>query len=310
MDLSIIIISFNTKTLLRECLQAVYRTVRNISFEVIVVDNASGDGSIDMVRNEFADVQVIVNEKNLGFAKANNQALTISKGEFVLLLNSDAFLQENTVEILIGHLRNHPGAFAAGPKIVFPDGRLQSKGEQFPYIGKSLLDLTRVSRLLYLRVLYVLFPKYFWPEDSTRPVDWLIGCCLMARHEAFARVGLLSEKFFFYGEEAEWCYRAKKKCGYEIWYISYASVIHCGGSSFLEERSKWDQRGVAMFYKETGSTFLGLVITMNAIILTVLRIGYLKFRGTKNVSSREHVMHYQKELYWHHEILKLLLKKT
>ena len=308
MDLSIIIISFNTKTLLRECLQAVYRTVKDISFEVIVVDNASRDGSIDMVRNEFADVQVIVNEKNLGFAKANNQALTISKGEFVLLLNSDAFLQENTVEILIGRLRNHPGAFAAGPKVVFPDGRLQSKGEHFPCIGKSFLNLTRVSRLLSPRALYVLFPKYFWPEDSTRPVDWLSGCCLMARHEAFARVGLLSEKFFFYGEEIEWCYRAKK-CGYEIWYISYASVIHCGESSFLEERFKWYQRSMAMFYKETGSVFVGLVITMNAIILTVLRIIYLKFRGIKNVSSREHAVHYQKELYWHYELLKLLLKK-
>jgi len=306
MELSIIIVSYNTRELLRQCLGTVYRTTSGLEFEVIIVDNGSTDESIRMVKENFAEVILIQNNQNVGFAKANNQAICISQGEFLLLLNSDAVLHENTVDILVKHLRTHSDGAAVGPKVTFPGGRLQSKGEQFPYLGKSVLDLFRIQRILADETLWRLFPKYFWDDSVSRPVDWVIGCCLMLRRDAVDRVGLLSEKFFFYGEEAEWCYRAKK-AGHEIWYVADANVTHYNEGSFAENRTELRAMGTAFFYKETRKTFVGIVITVSSIVFASSRwISFCVSQRRRSSNSRDYWRYVRQDLAWHVNVLKLL----
>lgn len=285
LDLSIIIVSYNTKDLLRDCLLAVYRTVRGLSFEVVVVDNASADGSVEMVLVEFPNVRIISNDENLGFARANNQAIALVGGEFVLLLNSDAFLREHTIDKLIAYMREHPGVAVSGPKVLKVDGTLQSKGECFPYIVKSVIDLLRMATILGKEKLAELFPNYYWDENVSRPVDWLLGCCLMVRREVFDRVGLLSEAFFFYGEETEWCYRVRR-AGYEVIYVADATVVHIGEGSFLDERRQRRVDGMVLYYQKTAQIFRGIAITIITMLFIASRFLFLCVTSRRKVAQQ------------------------
>jgi GT2 family glycosyltransferase len=261
LDLSIIIVSYNTKDLLRECLSAVYRTVQDLSFEVFVVDNSSTDGSPDMVGAEFADVQIIANEKNLGFAKASNQALRIAQGEFLLLLNSDAFLMDGTVRQLVDMMRRNIGIAAASPRILNPDGSLQGAGGLFPSVRVALVRLFRLPRILSRATLQRILPDLYRSDRETRVIDTTLGCCLLLRKTACERIGLLNEDFFMYGVGMEWSWRARRN-GYVTLYVAEAEVTHLNESSYAPHRRLLRVVGRRTFYEKTNTLWRGLLICL------------------------------------------------
>jgi GT2 family glycosyltransferase len=258
-DLSIVIVSYNTKELLKNCIKSIYETVKNPSYEIIIVDNASSDGSPELVEREFNDIVLIKNKENLGFAKANNQAIELAKGKYLLLLNSDAILREGTVETLLDFIERHPDAAAVGPKVLGIEESLQNKGFLFPSVMFSLLVLSGINKFLDEKMKCRIFPKYYWNENDVREVDYLEGSCLLVKREGIDMVGLLPEVYFMYFEEAEWCYRAKKK-GFKIWYVPVAQIIHLHASSSFESRKEYYDRSLLLFYKRNIGTVKGSVI--------------------------------------------------
>ena len=225
MDISVIIVNWNTRELLLNCLRSVYQTVRDISFEVWVVDNGSSDGSVEAVRSEFPGVHLIENRKNLGFAAANNQALRRMTGRYALLLNSDAELTTDAAQSLMVFMDAAPSAGMACGQLLNPDGSRQNSIANFP----SLLAL--VSNETVLRIV---FPKKFPSKrrDYAHPIEIEsgIGACLMIRKSAMDTVGIFDERYFFFFEETDWAYRMKQG-GWKIYFTPSARIVHAQGKS-------------------------------------------------------------------------------
>ena len=231
LDLSVIIVSFNTRDLLAQCLKSLTSGDLRVRYEILVVDNGSKDGSAEMVRLRFPDVILVRNAENLGFAKANNQAFAIARGRYLLLLNSDTVAQGDAIVALAAFLEMHPKAAVVGPRILNFDGTLQSKGCQAPSIRLMLWSLT--TRPLPFKTRRVIAPQCFWHDDEVVQVGWLSGCCLLVRRAVVQTIGGLCEDFVFYAEETEWCYRARK-AGFEVWYFGQRVIRHLGGGSTVE----------------------------------------------------------------------------
>jgi GT2 family glycosyltransferase len=241
-DLTVVVVSWNVRDLLRRCLHSLLGRGDEEGDaprpEVIVVDNASSDGSPQMVRDEFPQVQLIANEENRGFTAANNQGLALATqrhegaaaGRYLLLLNPDAEVVDDALETMVGYMEAHPQVGALGPQLYYPDGRQQSSRRRFPTLVTALVESTVVQE--------------WWPEnrfldryymadtddDADQPVDWLVGACLLVRREVYEQVGGLDEGFFMYSEELDWCRRIKE-AGWEIVYLPTAAVIHHEGKS-------------------------------------------------------------------------------
>ena len=206
-EVSIIIVNWNTVDLLRQCLRSVYLETNTISFEVIVIDNASADESVEMVRNEFCEAKLIANTKNLGFAAANNQGIAISEGRYVLLLNSDTVVLDQAIQKAIAFADDHPDTAVVGCRILNPDRTLQNSCFMFPSI---------LNWFLFSTYLYRLFPRdrffgreqmTWWLRDDSREVEVVTGCFMLVRREAIDDVGMMDDGFFMYAEETDWCYR-------------------------------------------------------------------------------------------------------
>ena len=272
-DLSVIIISFNTKKLLRGCLDSVYETIKGLNMEVFVVDNASTDGSPEMVEALFPEVRLIRNMGNIGFAAANNIAISASKGRYILFLNSDVVLRDRAVINLIDHLESHQEAAAAGPKVLNNDGSLQFKGFSFPSFSFAATVLFGVERLFNEKLLYRFLPHLFWDKDLARVVDFVPGCCFLVRRSALDSVGLFSEEYFMYFEDADWCYRARKK-GYEVWYLPAAEIVHIGSASPSVRRSELFANGMTLFYRKYTGLSKGIIIA--SLLTTATAIAYAR----------------------------------
>jgi N-acetylglucosaminyl-diphospho-decaprenol L-rhamnosyltransferase len=240
-DLSIITVNWNVRELLRHSLQSIAAEAKstpdpvNLSLEewtleIIVVDNASSDGSVEMVHAEFPHVRLVANDDNRGFTAANNQGLALSQGRYLLLLNPDTELVGNTLATMIRYMESHPKAGALGPRLLYPDGSQQSSRRRFPTFATALLESTVLqewwadNRILRR---YYMADK---PDDTIQPVDWLVGACLLIRREAYEQLGGLDEGYFMYSEELDWCRRCKA-AGWEIIYLPTATVIHYEGQS-------------------------------------------------------------------------------
>lgn len=227
---SIIIISYNTRELLARCLEAAFRHSAGTPAEIFVVDNASSDGSADMVSARFPNARLLRNSENLGFAKANNQALKLAKGDFILLLNSDALLTKGAVEALLNFALARPRAAITGPRLVTGEGKLQPSTYTVPSPATELLKTLRLYKLLPAPLNARLFLSSFFDHRSSRQAGRLTGACVMLRRSALNDLGPLSEDFFFYGEIHDWCLRALGR-GWEVWFCADAEVVHLGGQS-------------------------------------------------------------------------------
>jgi len=225
-DLSIIIVNWNAADLLRQCLQSLRESDDHLEKEIIVIDNASTDGSVEMVRREFPEVRLICNPENMGFAPANNQGIEISQGQYVLLLNSDARILPGALDALVGFLAAHPAVGAVGPALVNPDGSFQVSCHPI------LTPWREFWRLLFLDHLVPLarYPFRRWGYEDPREVDVIKGACLLLRRQALKQVGLLDEGYFMYSEEMDLCYRLAR-AGWRIYWVPEARVVHLGGGS-------------------------------------------------------------------------------
>lgn len=229
-DLSIIIVSYNTRELLCECLRSVHQTSQGLTTEVIVVDNASQDGSAEMVKQTFPQVTLMQNSHNLGFAKAANQGLRIVVGEFILLLNSDTEVKAEALQRCIKFFGEHRDAGIVGCKLLNSDGSLQPSCENFPDFKSIFFESFFLEKLFPHSRLFGRMHLTYFGYDRIKKVGYVKGAFLMIRCQAFEQIGLLDEKFFFYAEEMDWCYRAKLK-GWEVYFTPDAEVIHYGGQS-------------------------------------------------------------------------------
>lgn len=216
-DVSIIVVNWNTRTLLAGCLGSIAQSNDDLDVEVFVVDNGSTDGSREMVRQEFPDVNLITSTENLGFARANNRAIRVSHGRYALLLNSDTVVQPGALQAMVHFADQHPEAGVIGCRLLNADGSLQPSWAQFPTLWSELIGRNFRKRRPVI-------------EDLAYRVDWVGGACLLARRKAIEMVGLLDEDFFMYSEEADWCFRMAKR-GWAVYYFSGAEVIHFGGGS-------------------------------------------------------------------------------
>lgn len=227
LDLSIIIVSWNVQALLRACLSSVFRSLGGlpVEAEVIVVDNDSRDGSAEMVAQEFPVVKVSRNNANVGFTRANNQGIATASGRYLLLLNPDAELAPGSLKSLLEYAEAHPKVGVIGPKLVFPDGTVQSSRRRFPSLLTGCLESTVLQRYLpdhpSLRHYYVLDGS----DEDTQEVDWVVGACMLVRRDAVECVGAFDERFFMYSEELDLCYRIKR-AGWKVIYLAQAQVIH------------------------------------------------------------------------------------
>jgi hypothetical protein len=229
MKLSIVIVSWNTRDLLIQCLQSVQENIEAFeprAVETIVVDNASTDGTVQAIREQFPWVQIIDNGVNVGFAQANNQAIRASTGEYVLLLNPDTLLLDNALITLVDWMDKHPQLGAAGAQLLNADGSLQTSCYRLPTLGRELWHLLELDTLYPL----AFYEMRKWPIDRTQRVDVVQGACLLVRRRTLDQVGLLAEEYFMYSEEVDLCHRILK-AGWAIEWVPQAQVIHFGGKS-------------------------------------------------------------------------------
>lgn len=229
MDLSIIIINWNTRQLLLNCISSVYSTVHKATFEIIVVDNGSTDGSVEAVSAAYPGVKVIANASNLGFAKANNLALRQMQGRYAVLLNSDTILKEAALEHMLDFMERHPDAGMCGPQLLNKYGAGEASVGVFPTVLKEFGIKT-----FYRFFSPATYKEHFEIRKSELKgpavVDYIIGACMMVRKSAIDEVGMLDEDYFFCFEEIDWCLRMKK-AGWPVYHLPDVDIYHFHGQS-------------------------------------------------------------------------------
>ncbi|GAB4535527.1 MAG: glycosyltransferase family 2 protein [Anaerolineae bacterium] len=234
MDLSVVIVNWNVCDLLRRCLLSLSRAGSNlpssISAEVIVVDCASSDGSVEMVRREFPWVRLIASQENLGYTRGNNLGMAEACGRYALLLNPDTELVGDALANMVHYIDRHPTVGVLGPALRYPDGALQSSRRRFPTLATAFCESTLLHQWFPNNRVARRYHMADRPAGLVQPVDWLVGAALLIRREAWQRVGPLDEGFFMYFEELDWCRRCRSD-GWEIHYFPDAEIIHYEGKS-------------------------------------------------------------------------------
>ncbi len=235
-ELAIVIVNWNTRELLRACLDALAQHPAGVPAEIWVVDNASEDGSADMVASEYPDIRIIRNADNVGFSAANNQAIRETEARFVLLLNSDAEVTADALDRALDACREKNTAVAA--RLLNPDGTLQHSCFRFPRLTPDVVEAFYLHKLLPTGVRGRVLLGGYWSHEEERTVDWAIGAFLMVPREAIDRAGALSEDYFLFGEDMEWCYRLRE-AGFPIVFVPDAEVVHHGNQSATQRAPEW-----------------------------------------------------------------------
>lgn len=253
MDVSIIIVNYNTKELLKQTIQSVMDTTKNIEYEIIVSDNNSKDGSQSMIKESFSKVMLIENKDNLGFPRGNNVAIKKAKGRYILLLNSDTMVLKNCIEQCVNYMDNDKKIGTLGCKLVLKDGTLDHACKRgFPTPEASLFYMLKFNKLFPENKKFGAYTMGYLNDDSINEVGSLTGAFMMVRREAIEKVGLLDEDFFMYGEDIDWCYRIKE-AGYKVIYYPKVKTIHYKGQSSKKKRLKTIyefHRAMILFYNK------------------------------------------------------------
>jgi GT2 family glycosyltransferase len=299
-DLSIIIVNWNTKEYLVRCLRSIFETRKRDSREVLVIDNGSGDGSAEQVKRLFPDVRVIENRENLGFARATNQGLKEEAGRYALLLNPDTRVREGSIETLLSFMEAHPEAGIAGAQLLNADGSRQNSIANTPTLATELLNKS---------LLRWLFPERFPGKERVRsePVDVesVIGACMIVRKKAVEEVGFLDEDYFLFLEETDWCYRMRR-AGWKIYHVPAAEITHFQGKSaemdiekakieYYRSRYQFFEKHRGLFQKSLLA--LGLVVKLGAEFLLML-FGCL-LTGFRIGKWKKRLSIYARLLDWH-----------
>lgn len=310
-DLSIIILSYNTKELTLNCINSAIRNVRDVDYEIIVVDNASSDGSLSALeelsrklkkfgnkvstkkpvspRELFVpELKLIKNKNNLGFSKANNQGIKIAEGRYILFLNSDTIFKDSFLREMIDWMDENPKIGIASCALENTDGSMQGTGGYFPYLWRVfawmffLDDLPVVDRVIkpfhpmHTQSAFYKGEKFYGKE---RELDWVTGAFLMVKGKVIEEIGPFDENFFMYTEDVDFCYRAKSK-GWKVYYNPRWRIVHFGGASSAREFPIIKEyEMIKVFYKKHMSSWkypLLRVFLKTGALLRVLVFGFLK----------------------------------
>ncbi len=252
-DISIVIVNWNTKDLLYGCLSSIFQNAGSARLQVIVVDNGSRDDSVDMVARHFPNVGLVPNERNLGFAVANNYGLRRAQGRYLLLLNSDTIVLPGAFDAMVRYMDAHSDVGALGPRLLSEDRSLQLSTRDFPRLDHDVVVLLEVKHWLVLGDLARRYAQRAFEADylETHQVDWVQGSCLMLRREAIEQVGVLDENYFFDYEESDLCYRLRQR-GWPTVFFAGAEIVHLGGRSRSRVKAVsliWHYKSMLRYYR-------------------------------------------------------------
>lgn len=300
MDISFVIVNWNTRVLLLHCLASIYQTAANMDFEVWLVDNASSDGSVAAARMAYPEIHIIENTRNLGFAAANNLAFAQMRGRYAVLINTDARLRAGAVRNLFDFMEEVPEASMACGQLLNEDGSKQNSIAPFP----TLLSLISNETLLRL-----LFPERYPSKRKHYPnpiaVDSCIGACIMVRKSAMDQVGFLDERYFFFLEETDWAYRMKL-AGWKVYFVPAAQIFHTQGKTVgggVSARILFYRSRYQFFEKWNKKTyFLVRLFTFSRLLVnTLLNLAAVGFTLGLNRRLKEKLKIYTELVQWHHK---------
>jgi len=316
-DLTISVVSYDAKELLKNCLSSIYQYTSGIKFEVILVDNGSTDGSIEMLKEEFPQVKLIENRENLGFARANNQAIKKSKGKYLLLFNPDTVFRANSLDKMIKFMDDRPDIGILGCKILNSDVTIHPYNSSFHNLFSEFLRVFQLKKMIpgvRLRekigqkwggLLGLTLREYFrvyWDSERIREVDWVTGACLLVRRKAIEDVGLLDEDFFMYYEDADWCYRMRKR-DWKVFYYPFFEIVHyvCRDDVGFSPAVFVERYKSAYYYfqKHRGKKILFLLRLLVSSGLVIRCLGLLvryPFRSIKREELRKRFSAYLKTI--------------
>jgi len=290
MRLSVITVSWNVSKLLDVALETLKADLQGIEAEVFVIDNASADDSVEMVRRKHPWVNLIANEENLGFAKANNQAMRMAKGNYIFLLNPDTEVRPGAIAELLKFLEEHPKAGIVAPQLINSDGSIQRSCRAFPTFIAMLYELMGLSKMFPNDPRFGAYKMLDFEHDELREVDQPEGAALLLRREVIDQVGILDEGFFMLFEEVDWCYRIKQ-AGWQIWFDPAAKIVHHYGQSIKQVKAKMilsSHRGLYRFWSKhyaKGRWYLNWFVYSGLMCLAWLRIVSHKLRSMKQTKA-------------------------
>ena len=243
MDVSIIIVNYNTFKLTCACIRSVIEKTGSLEHEIILIDNASAEVAPQQFLANFPSIKLIENTENIGFAKANNQGIKLAKADFILLLNSDTYFIENSLDKMLRFIKSRSTIGIVSPILAFPNGKKQHSAQRFPSIGIVLFELFRIQKLMPSSIAEKVLLGSFFDHEKSISVDWVWGTCFLIRKEIINKLPecKLDEKYFMYGEDRQWCYDTKN-LGYEIWHFAGTSVMHIGGASGAHDLQTLNER--------------------------------------------------------------------
>lgn len=307
-EISIVIVSWNTKDFLLECLESIKAQPPSVSMEIIVVDNASTDGSPEAVENKYPDVHLIKNDQNYGFAKANNIGLKESKGRYLCLINSDVKVMPECLTYLYEYIENNPSIGMIGPRILNADLTLQCTCRHFPSLWNGFCSATALYRIFPQSKIFSSDQMFYFKHDFAREIDVLAGCFLMVRRKAFEQVGYLDDQFFMYAEDIDWCKRFWQT-GWSIVFFPAAVSVHYGGASSANEPLRFSmaqERSLLQYWTKHHSMLSKILLFCLLVLQHTLRILPVAFlyvfkpqaRKTKLLQLKTHLNCLQALLKW------------
>lgn len=283
--ISVIILSYNTQDITLKCLDHLYKS-KDVELEVIVIDNASSDNSVKAIKKEFPQVKLIANKENVGFAAGNNQGMKLAKGETILLLNSDCFVQTETLATCTKFLNQFD---VLGCKLLNKDGSIQPSWGYFPSLWRIVMLMSLVDNFPLLRK----FIRSIHVRDisryrHTQEVDWVTGAFILLKAQVFKKVGGIDEKYFMYGEEMEWMYRIKKQ-GFKIGYVPDAQATHLLGASTrsLSRAFSSEMKGYLYWFSKHNPSWQLPILKLILIIGTVYKAVAWSILG-KSTRAHDH----------------------
>ncbi len=287
-DVSIVIVNWNTERVLRDCLQSIYRQTTGLRSEVVVVDNASSDGSVSMIKREFPQVTIVENGRNRGFAAATNQGIGKAEGRYVLLLNPDTLILDNAIAKVVQFTDDRPEAGVVGCRILNPDRTLQQTCFMFPSVLNMFLSSTGLYKLFPHNRFFAREDMSWWDAMDERKVEVVKGCFMLVRRKAINHVGLMDEDFFLYAEDTDWCYRFHQ-AGWKVLFTPGAEIIHLGGASTEQVRNEMKLQlwgSILLFMKKHKGPFQYALVCLLVAIFFLVRVPYWLAVGLLSRSGR------------------------
>lgn len=300
-DISIVIVSWNTLSLLRDCLRSIYEETTKHSFEIFVVDNHSPDGSAEMVTHEFPEVKLIANDQNKGFAPANNQALEQAEGTYVMLLNPDTLVKAGAIDKMIGYAEQHKdqklGILTC--KLLNGDGSLQRSVNRFYSFWRSFVENRFFASLFGKLGIRSNFFMSYWEHDTIREIDWAFGAVMLFHRDLMEEIGILDERFYIYAEEVDYYMRAKK-AGYKSVFLPAIEIVHYGSSSARQRRSAMfiqNYKSFYLFLRKHYGRFSYWIYRSRACLYLCFWYMYFSVKGSEEARTQKAV--YKETIQWH-----------